>query len=139
MPIFTLTRPATGGQQVARAAAGALHHLRDPNQATVAGQVAKTVVVGLEVICIDHQQGNRFLFAAMALPFHCQLVVQLVVHLVAIGNASEPVGVGQHLQFGVGLKQFLLGALKQGDLLLQGAPRDQDSLPPGLLSPQPPG
>jgi len=58
------------------------------------------------VICIDHQQGDRFLFAAMALPFHRQLVVQLV----AIGNASEPVGVGQHLQFGVGLKQFLLSA-----------------------------
>jgi hypothetical protein len=69
-----------------------------------------TVVVGLEVICIDHQQGDRFLFAAMALPFHRQLVVQLVVQLVAIGNASEPVGVGQHLQFGVGLKQFLLSA-----------------------------
>ena len=51
----------------------------------------------------------------MALPFHRQLVVQLV----AIGNASEPVGVGQHLQFGVGLKQFLLGAPTQGDLLLK--------------------
>ena len=137
--MLTLTRPATAGQQVARAAAGALHRLRDPDQATVAGQVAKTVVVGLEVICIDHQQGDRFLFAAMALPFHRQLVVQLVVQLVAIGNASEPVGVGQHLQFGFGLKHFLLGAPTQGDLLLQVAPRDRDSLPPGLLSPPPPG
>jgi hypothetical protein len=105
---------AEAGGQVARAAAGLAQQLGDAHQALVALQVAGGVVVGLEVVHVAQDQGQRLALP----PGDAQLLVQPDVQAAAVGQARQRVVQGLDLQVGVaGLE--LVG--QRGELAVQAA------------------
>ena len=91
-------------------------------QAFVAGLVAEGIVVRLEIINIQHDDGQRDRFSERAPPF----LVQEGVKLPAIGNTGQAVQAGETeehliriLQLSHHLQQFLFTALATIDFLLQ--------------------
>ncbi|CAI8754609.1 hypothetical protein EMIT0196P_140128 [Pseudomonas chlororaphis] len=66
--------------------------------------MAEVVVVGLEVVDIDHQQRQLGLIAHCPAP----LQLQVFVEMPAVGQAGQAIGVHQALQHQIGIEQLLL-------------------------------
>ncbi len=83
--------------------------MRDALKHFVAGNVSVGVVVGLEVIHIDHQKTEGRLVARAATPFGGQVLIEVT----AIRQTRQTVRMREPLQFQIGCKQLLL-RLAQG-------------------------
>ncbi|MND72964.1 hypothetical protein D3C80_645260 [compost metagenome] len=108
-------------RQVGRPRARAADRLGHLAQGLVTGQVAKAVVVGLEVVHVDHQQRQLLLLTHGPAPFQFQVLVEVA----AVGQPGQAIGVHQPLQHQVGIEQLLLAdaqgavglvALQQGQV-----------------------
>ena len=97
-------------EEVSRATARAADRLRDGHQAGIASRVAVGVVVGLEVIDIDHQRGDGDPIPPAAIPLRAEHLGELP----PVGKSREWVGGGEFLPLpGRGR---VLGLLGHGDL-----------------------
>ena len=66
--------------------------------------MAEAVVIGLEVVHVDHQQRQLLLFTHRPAPFQLQVLVEMA----AVGQPGQAIGVHQPLQHQVGIEQLLL-------------------------------
>ena len=83
--------------------------------------MTEVVVIGLEVVDVDHQQRQLLLLTHRPAPFQLQVLVEVA----AVGQPGQAIGVHQTLQHQVGIEQLLLAdaqgavglvALQQGEV-----------------------
>jgi hypothetical protein len=103
---------AVAGKQVGHAVDDLLDSVCDDAQALVARDVAVEVVKALEVVHVDHQQGERAVVTHGA----AHLAVHDVVELAAVGDAGQAVHQRQVGGAGKGEVQLVLRGLAAGDI-----------------------
>ena len=95
---------AVARRQVGWPAAGLADRRGHLAQGFVALQVAEGIVVGLEIVDVDHQQRQLGLLTHGPAPFQLQVLVEVP----AVGQPGQAIGVHQALQHQVGIQQLLL-------------------------------
>nr|GEZ02307.1 hypothetical protein [Tanacetum cinerariifolium] len=95
---------AITGREVGRTAGVGADGLGDLTQRFIPFEMPKRIVVGFEIIHVDHQQRQLRLFANGAAPLQFQVFVEVS----AVGQPGQAVGIHQALQHQVGVQQLLL-------------------------------